>query len=153
MEINEAMRQGLKIIKKPDRGSWSCFAIGTIIAVGQGQQIGIGLSSVLYDQSVPQLKERMRDAWMPQVCSAECWAGSIEFFHAMVNGVAFNKIPLFWFLSHLFEGHKWSCEAIAEWADPRPELHIGMPCLMTPGSEAVAPEPESREPELVVVRR
>ena len=30
-------------------------------------------------------------------------------------------------ISHLHLTHKWSREAIAEWADPHPELHIPMP--------------------------
>jgi len=30
-------------------------------------------------------------------------------------------------LVHLNDTHYWSREAIAEWADPRPELHVAMP--------------------------
>jgi len=45
----------------------------------------------------------------------------------MVHSVSGDFQTLRVLMVHLNNVHKWSREAIAEFADPRPELHVAMP--------------------------
>ena len=42
----------------------------------------------------------------------------------------YESAPLLRVMAHLNNDHGWSREAIAEWADPRPDLHVAMPSLV-----------------------
>jgi len=129
MGFNEAMRAGIKMLPKQVTGSYvlrdkkSGCAIGTAVSGSKGSIdcfYNAMVQAVIF-KTFPEMKSLSLISCPESSCGAEA--------------------PLEAAIIHLNDFHEWSREAIAEWADPRPELHVSMP------SEPV------KERELVTVGR
>jgi len=133
VKLNEAIRAGCKLrpkqtysrlFKDKDGGCViGAVMIGTGVAdFGSNPANTTHISEINYDQlkaKIPILQEITVPICPHPGCKLE--------------RIGYN---LWNTMVHLNNNHKWTREAIAEWADPRPELHIGLKQLEGAKSEA-----------------
>ena len=64
--------------------------------------------------------------------SAYCPVGPCESFTDGLLVRSSSPDTVMRVMVHLNNDHRWSREAIAEWADPQPDLHVPMPTVKAP---------------------
>ena len=131
MTLNEAIRKGCRM-REPIHGEWiaedgRCCAVGSIL-VGGGVTQGPITKTHVEEFLTEEFPEMMRPHSIRCQKTAPCHFG-MTFYGTSPDGSFHMRAPLYCVMSHLFELHNWSREALAEWADPHPELHIPMPRL------------------------
>jgi len=112
MRLNEAIRAGIKLLPKQAFGTWINPIIkdsGCVLAAvhtGLCGKLNGPITFTVMEETLPELKSANI---MCPACGATGYLAGI--------------------MIHLNDIHTWTREAIAEWADPRPELHVAMPSL------------------------
>ena len=122
MTLNEAIREGCRLYPRQAFGSLGGEdGIGRCV-IGAIKE-GVHTLSACYLGDYGKMFPEIERMGLP---CPEC--------HITSNYYNDRFSTLWWLLVHLNDTHHWSREAIAEWADPRPDLHVAMPQVATPES-------------------
>ena len=119
MTLNEAIREGCRVFPKQAFGSYNDGRDGRCALGAAGEAVGLKASFMgrFMGQCLPGITtvfpELKKETTCPH-CNQLKW---------VIRAI-----------QHLNDHSKWSREAIAEWADPRPDLHVAMPQVSTPES-------------------
>ena len=124
LRLNEVIRRGCALAPKqvyyvPTDGDGTACIVGAAwLGAELPQRIAAeGFKAGALLVMFPELNKPCR-------CPLDC----VEYVTASANGLVRNLITtLYNTMVHLNNDHRWSREAIAEWADPRPELHLSIP--------------------------
>lgn len=126
MTLNEAIRKGCQshpkqvyyVLHDPEKGNDNACILGAAI---------FGVADTLPSKAtrdVNMLKTLFPELVEPAGCPFRCktWA------HCNDGEMRRTDIKILRdVLAHLNNDHKWSREAIAEWVEPHPELHLSTP--------------------------
>lgn len=126
MTLNEAIREGCR--KAPTQLYYEFTNSGGACVLGAywiGSSSGAGAYWPSGFFSMPLTKEAEE---LPAMCPVVGCNG----YEKVVAGIADTCLAV---MRHLNNEHRWTREAIAEWADPHPELHLPMPSLVNAPSE------------------
>ena len=123
MTLNEAIREGCRVLPQQTEDEGACV----LRAAAQGADVRS--KSIICPNELPYTELVVR---FPQLSdTATCPVGRIPGTHTPC--IHLHKV--YQIMYHLNDTHSWSREAIAEWADPHPELHLPMPSLVNAPSE------------------
>ena len=132
MTLNEAIREGAK--HRPNGRNYISFGRCCVLGAayvglsGHGNvPYGMQFLSEPLDKLVLAFPELLLPAESPCFCKVRTTTASITFGklrHTMLE-----------VMEHLHQSHDWSREAIAEFVDPHPDLHLPMPSLVNAPSE------------------
>ena len=130
MQLNEAIRSGCAQSKGQARYVYQdmegnhCVMGALLLGIGKLHAPGMLSNPFVECEVFPELQQ----AWtVCRDCGIE-WQdarglGSLQSW----TGVSTIRRTVRNMMVHLNNDHGWTREALAEWADPHPELHIAMP--------------------------
>jgi len=114
MRFNDAVRAGIKRLPvQVFRHLWSDDKKGGCILGAAYDGMQLSRSDVMF-KGLGMSQLQVWELTGPYTCPFSCDRG----YWGTINTLADVIV-------HLNNDHQWTREAIAEWADPRPELHVG----------------------------
>lgn len=123
MTINEAIRIGCR---QYPRQAFGAFGEGSDGACVNGA-LSFGLHGNRFSLRMESLGRLAPSGSQGVVCPL-CRTSQVKTTDGREYG--YTACRVFAIMAHLNNDHRWTREAIAEWVDPHPELHIPMPRLM-----------------------